>query len=609
MAQSSRQPSGNVASPSTALDDSRSPLVAQDSRVVDDMGKLSLNDSRAVYTGSSHWATILEDIQHLKDELSEEHSDYTASFRSTLPDAGVMHGSPAARISLLNSAPRLPREQILAMIPPRKMVDRHVSQFFNGFDMAPFVLHRNEFLAEYADFWDNPSATPIMWVGLLFSVMSASALLQQQDASTLDLSAAESQDMLNGYRTLTIQCLVAGDYLRSSRYTMETLILHFGVDQSVNVDASTTDSWILIGVIIRIALRMGLHRDPSHWPHIRPLQAELRRRLWITLYQMDFFTSTQVGLPRIIKDSQCDTRPPAHLLDHDIGFEHDDIPPERPLTEPTPLLYIVQRNAIIKVAAEIYDATEAGPASPATSAALNAKLERAVDAIPACLKYTSLETSLADSPITVLHQMILDILIHKAIYLLHRRSFVKGAAGEESAKSNDLCIEAALVILRHQQRMGEETQPGGLMFGIRWKVASSLNHEFLQATMILCLVLGRFNEGHVGIANSSALHRRGDILEALTIVRNLWEKIADRSLEAQKAANAIATVLQQDLNRPGAPTSEAPGGFLDQMAGVTAEEYFGDFDYGQDLALDPSLFAIGDYAAASGSMSDDFVTE
>ena len=275
---------------------------------------------------------------------------------------------------------------------------------------------------------------------------------------------------------------------------------------------------------------------------------------------MDFFTSTQVGLPRIIKDSQCDTRPPAHLLDHDISLKHDELPPERPLTEPTTILYIVQRNAIIKVAAEIYDATEAGPPSPTISAVLSAKLEKAVDSIPTCLKYKPLGTSLADSPVTILHQMVLDILIHKAVYLLHRRSFVKGAAGEESAKSNDLCIEAALAILKHQQMMSQETQPGGLMFGIRWKVNSSLNHEFLQATMILCLVLSRFDEGHVGTTRSSTLYRRGDILEALALVGGLWAKIAGRSLEARKAMSAIAAVLHQDLNSSNAPTSEVADG-------------------------------------------------
>jgi hypothetical protein len=148
------------------------------------------------------------------------------------------------------------------------------------------------------------------------------------------------------------------------------------------------------------------------------------------------------------------------LFDHDIGFEHDEIPPERSLTEPSSLLYLIQRNAIIKVAAEIYDATEAGPPLPATSAALSAKLERAIEDIPAWLKYKSLETSIAVDPGMILNQMFLDILINKAVYLLHRRSFMRGSVGEESMKSNELCINAALAILEHQRRMSEETQPG-----------------------------------------------------------------------------------------------------------------------------------------------------
>ncbi|KAB8237714.1 fungal specific transcription factor domain-containing protein [Aspergillus alliaceus] len=44
---------------------------------------------------------------------------------------------------------------------------------------------------------------------------------------------------------------------------------------------------------------MGLPHNPSHWPNIRPLEAEFRRRLWITLYYINSFTSTQLGLPHI----------------------------------------------------------------------------------------------------------------------------------------------------------------------------------------------------------------------------------------------------------------------------------------------------------------------
>ncbi|KAF2101410.1 hypothetical protein NA57DRAFT_34315 [Rhizodiscina lignyota] len=607
MAQSSRQPSSDITSPNVALSDLGSPLSSADSHVIDDTGKLSLTDDHVVYTGSSHWVTILEDIRRLKDELSEEYSNSTASIGPPPLDPGMMRGSPATRISLLNSAPCLPREQILAMMPPRKVVDRYVSHFFNAFDMAPFVLHRSNFLAEYANFWNNPSVAPIMWVGLLFSIMSMSAFLQQQDVGALGLSNVESQEMLQTFRTSTIHCLVAGDYLRPSKYTIETLVLHFGVDQNVNLDTSI-GNWILIGVVIRIALRMGLHRDPSHWD-IRPLQAELRRRLWMTLYQMDFFTSTQVGLPRIIKDSQCDTRPPAHLFDQDIGFEDDALPRERPLTEPTSLLYLIQRNVIIKVAAEIYDATEAGLPTSATRAALSAKLESAIDSIPAWLKYRSLETSIADNPVTILHQITLDILIQKAIYLLHRRSFVKGSIEGESTNSNELCIKAALAILEHQRRMSEETQPGGLLFGIRWKAVTSLNHEFLEATMMLCFALSRSNEGHDGTSNTGPLHRRDDILEALTLAKSLWERNADQSVGAQRAAKAITTVLQQDLDKSSSPNSIAPDGFFDQMPGAAAQSYFGGFDYGQSMALDPSFFTVDHDEAAFGSMLDDFVTE
>ncbi len=52
-------------------------------------------------------------------------------------DGGLMHGIPATRVALLNSASCLSKEQILSMVPARKEVDRHVSHFFNTFDLAP----------------------------------------------------------------------------------------------------------------------------------------------------------------------------------------------------------------------------------------------------------------------------------------------------------------------------------------------------------------------------------------------------------------------------------------------------------------------------------------
>ncbi|KAH8705958.1 fungal-specific transcription factor domain-containing protein [Talaromyces proteolyticus] len=594
MTQSSPRTLDSIPSPSASLNELQPPLVSSNDNVTENMGKLSLTDNHAVYIGSSHWATILEDIQNLKDDLSDEYPDDIAIKRLSSYDFDGMHDLSPPSISLLSSVACLPREEILAMIPPRKVVDRHISRFFNSFDFASVILHRKKFLAEYTNFWENPSSAPIMWIGLLFSIINTSAFLQQkQDIGGFGMSAVDFQDTPETYRTLTIHCLVAGNYLRPSNYTIETLILHFAMDQNVNIDTNI-GNWVLIGVIIRVAMRMGLHRDPSHWPNIRPIHGELRRRIWIILYHMDFFTSTQVGLPRIIKDSQCDTRPPAHLVDDDPAFETGEIPPSRPLTDSTPLSHIIQRDSIIKITAEIYDTTEAAiPPSPATVAILSTKLEKAIDSIPACSRYNSLEASVTENPVTIMHRLFLDILIHKAVYLLHRRSFVKGSdAEEENPTSHELCITAALAILEHQQRMSEETQPGGLMFDIRWKV-SSLNHEFLQATMMLCFALTRLDEDTDANTTkfSCALNRRDDIVEALNNAKYLWEKSSDWSVEAQKAAKAIKAVLKQDVDTSNLPNLETGYELFEQMPGGSSNLHLSSFD-AQNMVLDPSFFAV-----------------
>ncbi|KAF5982039.1 transcriptional regulatory [Fusarium coicis] len=562
------------------------------------MGNLNLADDQAVYTGSSHWATILEDIQQLRDELADDGSDIASEGSSPFA-SGLTHQSQAPTISLLANVSCLPVDQILALVPPRKIVDRYISQYFNTFDSL--IIHRGKFLAEYANFWVNPSAVSIIWVGFLFSVMSMAVSLQKKEAGVHGLSASELQTTLDTYRTLTIHCLVAGDYLRSSVHTVETLLLHFAVDQEAAADANI-GNWVLMGVIIRIAMRMGLHREPSHWPNIRPLQAELRRRAWIALYSIDFFTSTQIGLPRIIKDSQCNTRPPSYLLDSDIGFEHDTPPPERPHSEPSMLAFHIHRHGVIKVAAEIYDTTEAGPPSPTTVATLQAKLKKATNSLPEWLRLKPLHESIADSPATILNRMMLDIIAQKAIYLLHRHSFVRGSAGEESVRSSEICIKAALSILEHQRRMNEETQPGGLMYNIRWRVAAPLRSEFMQATMMLCFALSRYDAGR-------DLNRRSDILQALIIAKDIWEARSDQSLEAQRAVKAISVMLERD--RKSSMSVSSPSPTFNPSSMPSAENHFGGFDntFGQTMALDPSFFTIGDDMTALSKVMDEFMND
>jgi hypothetical protein len=572
--------------------------IAPEEDVLGGVGKLTLVEGYATFTGSSHWSTILDDIQQLKDELDVESPDSLDELDLNLADDALLSGPPLPRISLLSSAPPLSRDQILEMIPERRTVDRLVSHFFNAYQIGPFMIHRATFQREYLDFWQDPQATPLPWIGLLYAMMSTSAAIKQRDFGLPSVAAADAQSMVETYRTMTIHCLVACDYLRAPRYTVETLLLHTTLDYNGNPDASLSN-WTLVAVVIRIAMRVGLHRDPSHWEGIGPLQAELRRRHWMLLVILDFGTSSQVGLPRIIKDSQCDTRTPRHLLEDDLTFETNEMPPARSTALWTPLLSLIAAHGIVLLAGEIYDATEAGDVAPRIQAAFSQKLEDANKAVPASLQYNAANNCIVDSPDRHLSKIIVNTLYHKTRYLLHRRGFQQSSKSDDSLGSTQICMDAAFAILAHQRRLSEETHPDGLLYNIRWKVATLLGQEFLQATTILCVAFSRTRTESVN-GNSAGMEAQAEeISSALKTSRDIWLRNAANSVEARKAIAAIDTVLRSSQPRDEAPafmpppsTPNMPDNVLAVLQPDSAPANIDNLfmpDFYNDAAWDPTL--------------------
>ena len=116
----------------------------------------------------------------------------------------------------------------------------------------------------------------------------------------------------------TVQCLVNSDYTKSSIYTIETLILYVNGEYAVRWDAEV-GIWVVVGMIVRLAMRMGYHRDPSNYPSLGPYQGEMRRRIWATVRQMDIMFSFQLALPGMIRKNDCDTALPRNMFEDEFG--------------------------------------------------------------------------------------------------------------------------------------------------------------------------------------------------------------------------------------------------------------------------------------------------
>lgn len=137
-----------------------------------------------------------------------------------------------------------------------------------------------------------------------------------------------SESLFQLYRKRTAQCLMMGDITNCSSWTLETLRLHATAELN-RKDDNRRGLWIMTGVIVRAAISMGYHRDPSHFPTLSIFQAEFRRRVWLSIVGLDDMASFLMGFPRMLPSSLPDVMEPLNLHDWELSEDMVALPPSR----------------------------------------------------------------------------------------------------------------------------------------------------------------------------------------------------------------------------------------------------------------------------------------
>ncbi|RYP51337.1 hypothetical protein DL768_003341 [Monosporascus sp. mg162] len=70
--------------------------------------------------------------------------------------------------------------------------------------------------------------------------------------------------------------------------------------------------------LLKLAFTIGLHLDPSTFPSLPKLQAELRRRLWVTVVEITVLTSLDSTLPLSPLVGTYSPKPPANIADEEL---------------------------------------------------------------------------------------------------------------------------------------------------------------------------------------------------------------------------------------------------------------------------------------------------
>ncbi|KAI1348456.1 fungal-specific transcription factor domain-containing protein [Xylaria sp. FL0043] len=524
-------------------------------------GSICISSPKLHYVGGEHWAAILDGIVEIRDQIVSEDED---SLTERSPRVLLLYGHHK----------RTSRAEILEALPSKPVADRYVSRYFNRLDLVSCAVHGPSFLREYEAFWENSDAVSFAWVGLLFGILCLAVMASDPQHPSFGSETDHKQLQIELYRQKIVDCLIMSEYTKPGPYVLEAVIHYLCVEFLLEPDAQD-GLWFLLALEVNMAMRMGYHRDPRHFPEIPPLQAEMRRRLWSTVLLGDILISSQMGMPRMISDSGWDTAEPLNFNDTDLSHDMIQLPLPRPETETTTVLGLISRQRVVMALGAVSDLTaRVKPYGYAEVIEVDRILRDAEARIPPPLKMKPLASSMTDAPILIMSRLFLQHMIYKGQLMLHRR-FVQVKTSlhtdDTFAYSRRACLRASLQLLRIQKTLDEEAQPGGQLDTMRWRMTSIMNHQFLTASMVLCSL----------IYHNKTQGRFEEVIAALRGARNIWMRITG-SRESKKAAETVNLILSRASK-------------IDQatVARKDAEREDRDDDKGSDLA-DATLLDMDD---------------
>ncbi|RMD42785.1 hypothetical protein DV735_g2311, partial [Chaetothyriales sp. CBS 134920] len=149
---------------------------------------------------------------------------------------------------------------------------------------------------------------------LLF-VIYFCAVFSMLDVNCLQEFKVSRMRLMSKYRLAFCQALVNASWLKTKALPVLQAYVLFLIAMRTQVDFDTF--WILTGIAVRLAQRMGLHHDGEKLG-LPPFEVQIRRRLFWQLLPLDAYAGQVSGSGISIPPDSWDTQPPQNINDDQI---------------------------------------------------------------------------------------------------------------------------------------------------------------------------------------------------------------------------------------------------------------------------------------------------
>ncbi|KAI1355779.1 hypothetical protein F5Y01DRAFT_301852 [Xylaria sp. FL0043] len=274
---------------------------------------LVLNKSRLF--GKTHWTNAVYEFQRISTFMRNE-TISSAEQRVVYPLTAEIRALLQQCKHLSQNMKILRPGRFLScpgpIVSSPDMADHLVHLYLSHMEPIFRILHRPSFRNEYERSKVAPADTSdATMLKIQLAIAIGSGLCP-------DLSGAK-----NTHRAAYQWVYAAQDWLsgpmEKNRLSMDGIQVHCLLILARQVLSVSGDlSWVAMGTLLRTALQLGLHRDPKNFPGMSIFEAEMRRRIWATILELNAQASLDSGTLPGISNDDFDTGLPANINDEDI---------------------------------------------------------------------------------------------------------------------------------------------------------------------------------------------------------------------------------------------------------------------------------------------------
>jgi hypothetical protein len=257
--------------------------------------------------------------------------------------------------------------------------------------------------------------------------------------------------------------------------------------------ASPSELYLESGNLVRNAMIMGLHQDPEPWDS-SVFDKEARRKLWITIAELDLHFSLAAGLPSSVSSNTFNTRELLNVDDQDMTPEMSHYPHSKPLTNYTDALPQLALSASLPLRLQITSLL-GGNLDLNTSAPqllhLASALEKSLLSLPSPFRTSTTKDKRLHRLFT---SISLELSLRRPLLSLYR-SIAMSPISEKYPEARKGALRNALSILQNLDALDPAVADWSVVKGREYlNLFFVLQRQvILQSALVLCFEIKQFN--------------------------------------------------------------------------------------------------------------------